>query len=149
MKYHELISGANRQKRSKRVGRGIGSNKGKTSTRGHKGDKSRSGYKKRYGKEGGQVPLFKKMPTRGFSNVRFATKYFTLNLYRINDLFEDGDTVNVESLEKKGFALRKIKGGLKILGDGELKKKVKIEASLMTASAKRKLQEQKIEFTIK
>lgn len=90
-----------------RVGRGIGSKRGKTSCRGHKGDKSRSGYKRRYGKEGGQLPLYRKLPTRGFSNLGFREPPFSINLDRINALFEDGETVNAQTLIDKGFSARK------------------------------------------
>ena len=135
-------------KERKRVGRGPGSKRGKTSTRGHKGDKSRSGYKKRAGKEGGQAPLFQKLPTRGFTRGRFIKPVFTLSLERIEALFEDGDVVSKESLEKRGYSLRQYTGGLKILGNGELTKKVVIEADKMSKSAMQKLEKNKIEFTL-
>lgn len=137
-------------KRRKRVGRGPGSKRGKTSTRGHKGDKSRSGYKTRYGKEGGQVPFFKKLPIRGFSRERFKKLVFAINLETIDSLFEDNEIVNYETLREKSIAPRNIKilGGIKILGKGELKKSVKIEATKFSKTAIRKLELNKIEFKI-
>ncbi len=148
MKLSELIDKTRHRKNVQRVGRGPGSGRGKTSSRGHKGDKSRSGYKRREGKEGGQLPLYQKLPTRGFSNVQFEKKMFTLNLDRINDLFEDGETLNVESLVAKGFQLRKAKDGIKILGNGELTKKITIEAHGFTKGAIKKLEEKSIEFKL-
>lgn len=134
--------------RSKRVGRGPGSKRGKTSTRGHKGDKSRSGYKTRTGKEGGQVPLFQKLPTRGFTRGRFVKPVFELTLGLIESLFEEGDVISRETLEKKGYALRKYRGGLKILGSGELTKKVSIEATGASTSAIEKIEKAGAQLTI-
>jgi large subunit ribosomal protein L15 len=131
-----------------RVGRGIGSKRGKTSCRGHKGDKSRSGYKRRYGKEGGQLPLYRKLPTRGFSNLGFREAPFSINLDRINALFEDGETVNAQTLIDKGFSPRKIANGIKILSVGDLTKKVVIEAASISKNALKKLEEKKIEFKL-
>ncbi|MCH9630491.1 MAG: 50S ribosomal protein L15 [Chlamydiia bacterium] len=131
-----------------RVGRGPGSKRGKTSCRGHKGDKSRSGYKKRPGQEGGQLALFRKLPCRGFSNARFRTPCFSINLGRIEDLYESGEKVNAETLVKKGFSQKKIKGGIKILGVGELTKKVIIEATSISKNAIKKLENNKIEFKL-
>jgi large subunit ribosomal protein L15 len=131
-----------------RVGRGIGSKRGKTSCRGHKGDKSRSGYKRRYGKEGGQLPLYRKLPTRGFSNLGFREPPFSINLDRINALFEDGETVNAQTLIDKGFSARKIANGIKILSVGDLTKKVVIEAASISTNALKKLEEKKIEFKL-
>lgn len=133
-------------KKTKRVGRGPGSKMGKTSCRGHKGDKSRSGYKRRGGKEGGQLPLFQKLPHRGFSNERFKTSIYEINLGRLNDHFEDGETVNKETLMQKGFPMRRVKGGFKVLSGGELTKKVVIEANRYSKGAVLKLEKQGIEF---
>lgn len=132
-------------KRSKRVGRGPGSGLGKTSGRGEKGAGSRSGYKRRLTNEGGQVPLFKKLPTRGFSNARFRKPYHTINLGLIDQMFSDGDVVNLITLSEHGF-LSGTSYGLKVLGDGELKKKVTIEANAFSKSAKEKLEKAGIEF---
>ena len=131
-----------------RVGRGIGSKRGKTSCRGHKGDKSRSGYKRRYGKEGGQLPLYRKLPTRGFSNLGFRTPPFGINLQRIDEMFEDGERVCVETLVDKGISFNKLQYGLKILAVGDLKKKVIIEASCISKNAIKKLEESKVEFKL-
>lgn len=145
MKLSELRNAVKR-KRTKRKGRGPGSKMGKTSCRGHKGDKSRSGYKRRGAKEGGQLPLFQKLPHRGFSNARFKVPVFEINLGRIESAFEDGETVNKETLMKKGFPLRRMKGGFKVLAGGELTKKVVIEANSYSKGAAVKLEKQGIEF---
>jgi len=135
-------------KRMKKVGRGPGSGMGKTSTRGHKGQKSRSGYKKRLGQEGGQLPLYRKLPTRGFSQARFKKEVYSLNLSRINDLFEDGEIVSIETLQIKGCLTTNTKATFKVLGCGELTKKVILHAHAYSASAKAKLEKQSIEFKI-
>lgn len=146
MKLSELKNTHRQEKNRKRVGRGPGSNKGKTSCRGHKGDKSRSGYKRRAGKEGGQLPLFQKLPVRGFSNARFKVPIFEINLGRLNDTFEDGDTINKETMMAKGFPMRRMRGGFKVLSEGEVTKKVVIEANAFSKNAIRKLEEKGIEF---
>jgi large subunit ribosomal protein L15 len=135
-------------KNVQRVGRGNGSKRGKTCCRGHKGDKSRSGYKRRYGHEGGQLPLYKKIPTRGFSNARFKSKIFTLNLSDIEDNFKDGETVSIETLIAKRIATQAYTGGLKVLSMGELTKKVEIEAVAISAPAQEKLNKNKISFKL-
>lgn len=128
------------KKKVQRVGRGPGSKRGKTSCRGHKGDKARSGYKTRLGQEGGQLPLFRKMPTRGFNHGRFRKEVLGINLGLIEEAFNDGETVNYESLRARGLSPRNIPGGIKILGQGELKKKVTIEAHRFSKSAREKLE---------
>ena len=145
---HNLKDSHRKSPNVQRVGRGIGSKRGKTCCRGHKGDKSRSGYKRRYGKEGGQLPLYRKLPTRGFSNLGFKEQPFSINLSRIEEIFEDGEKVSVETLIDKGFSPRKLTHGLKILGVGELNKKVIIEASSISKNALQKLEEKKIEFML-
>lgn len=145
MNLSELKNTHRDTKRSKRVGRGPGSKRGKTSCRGHKGDKSRSGYKRRQSKEGGQLPLFKKLPIRGFSNEQFAERTFSINLGRLDEFFEDGETISRDTLLEKGFPLRRIKV-VKILGNGEITKKVVIEANVFTKNAIKKLEEKSIEF---
>ena len=134
-------------KRRKRVGRGPGSKRGKTCCRGHKGDKSRSGYKRRHGDEGGQLPLYRKVPCRGFSNARFAKDVLAMNLDRIELSFEDGETLSIETLIEKGFLPKNTKAKLKILGRGELNKKVVIKAHHFSKSAVEKLEKQSIEFS--
>lgn len=133
-------------KRSKRVGRGMGSKRGKTCGKGNKGDKARCGYKQRYGYEGGQMPLYKKSPIRGFSNGRFQSRESAINLGMIDKLFNDGDVVNLKTLQAKGYAHRRVDGGLKILSKGELTKKVTIEAAKFSIDAEEKLKSQGITF---
>lgn len=132
MKLHELhaIPGAN--KAVTRKGRGIGSGNGKTAGFGSKGQKARSGVK-HAGFEGGQMPLARRLPKRGFNNI-FATPLEIINLSALN-VFEDGDVVNVEALLAKGI-LSKCEYGFKVLGNGKVTKKVTVEASAFSASAK-------------
>lgn len=132
-------------KNVKRVGRGLGSGLGKTCGRGEKGAGSRSGYKRRHTYEGGQFRLFMKTPIRGFNNAQFRTEYEAVNLAQINELYHDGEVVNSATLAEKGFM--KGRGLLvKVLGNGELTKKVSIHADAFSETAKQKLQKAKIEF---
>jgi large subunit ribosomal protein L15 len=131
----------------KRLGRGPGS-KGKTSGRGQKGAGARSGAKRRLTYEGGQFRLFQKLPTRGFTRGRFQKKLDVINLYQIDQIFEDGEVVNVDTLKEHGF-LSNGSHGLKVLGEGELTKKVSIEAKLYSKSAQEKLEKAQITFTQK
>jgi large subunit ribosomal protein L15 len=136
------------KKARRRVGRGIGSGLGKTSGRGEKGAGSRAGYKRRWGYEGGQMRLHMKLPERGFSNARFRRPYHTVNLRDIERVYKDGETVSLETLIERGF----ISGptyGVKLLGSGELTKKVKIELDDISDSALEKLKRQKISYKIK
>lgn len=133
-------------KRSKYVGRGPGSNRGKTCCRGHKGDKARSGYKRRGGNEGGALPLFQKLPGRGFSNARFKKPMYEVNLGRLEQCFEDGDIINKRTLVEKGFPRYCMKRGFKVLAQGELIKKVVIEAKAFSKNSVRKLEKNQIEF---
>lgn len=135
------------KKKVQRVGRGPGSQRGKTCCRGTKGDKARSGYKRHIGREGGQLPLFRKLPTRGFTRGRFRKEVLALNLGLIEGVYSDGETVNYETLRQKGIAPHNIPGGIKILGEGELKKKVTIEAHRFSKSAKEKLDQAGISYT--
>lgn len=130
----------------KRVGRGPGSGKGKTCGRGEKGAGSRSGYKRRYGYEGGQFRTFMKLPIRGFNNAAFRVDYDVVNLSQIEDMYEDGEVVNTKTLKERGFLNgRKM---LKVLGTGELKKKVTIEADAASETAREKLHKAKIALTL-
>ena len=131
-----------------RVGRGYGSKRGKTCGRGQKGDKARSGYKRRYGQEGGQLPLYRKIPGRGFTNGRFKTKVFAINLRDIELHFEDGEKVTFDTLYQKGLVSLKYKGGFKVLSVGELTKKVEIIANGISAEAQKKLSAKGIVFSI-
>jgi len=127
------------KKKIQRVGRGIGSGRGKTCCRGVKGDKARSGYKRRYGNEGGQMPLDKKLPIRGFSNTRFKTQVRGINLSLIERLYNDGETVNKETLLEKGILNRRTARAFKILGGGKLQKKVKFDVALLSEAAREEL----------
>lgn len=143
----ENLKDVNRKrKKVKRVGRGPGSGLGKTCGRGEKGAGARSGYKRRYGYEGGQFPLFKKLPIRGFSNAPFRKEYAAVNLAQIESMYEDGETVNAETLAQKGFITGRVYG-IKLLGNGELTKKVNIELNTISKTAMEKLHKAKITFT--
>lgn len=126
-------------KASKRVGRGIGSGLGKTSGKGHKGQNARSGGGVRPGFEGGQMPLFRRLPKRGFTN-NFSKKYATLNIEVLNK-FENGTVVDAELLINEGIIRKSdMEYGVKILGDGELTKKVTVKAQKFTKSAVEKIE---------
>lgn len=137
MKLHELSPAAGSAKAAWRKGRGPGSGNGKTAGKGHKGQNARSGGGVRPGFEGGQLPLYRKLPKRGFHN-KFAKVYATINVSDLNR-FEDGATVTLESLVNCGI-VRKEYDGLKVLGNGELTKKLTVEAKIFTASAKEKIE---------
>lgn len=134
------------KKKVQRVGRGVGSKRGKTCGRGNKGDKARQGYKHRFGHEGGQIPLYKKLPTRGFTNGRFTSYVFAINLQMIDKLYQDGEIVSLNTLQEKGIAPRRVSGGLKILSNGELTKKVSIEARFFSQATEEKLKKQGISY---
>jgi large subunit ribosomal protein L15 len=125
------------QKKNKRLGRGVGSGHGKTAGKGHKGQKARAGGGVRLGFEGGQMPLFRRIARRGFSNYPFKKEFQVLNVSDLNR-FSDGETVTPESLAEKGLA--KKKGvEVKILGNGELAKKLIVEGARVSASARAKI----------
>ncbi len=136
MKLHEIKPAEGSRKSPKRVGRGCGSGLGKTSARGQKGQKSRSGGGTRPGFEGGQMPLARRLPKRGFTNI-FATVYTTVNVEDLN-VFDDGTEITAEFLKEIKF-IKKINDGLKILGDGELTKKLNVKAAKFTKSAEEKI----------
>lgn len=135
------------RKQVKRVGRGPGSGKGKTCGRGEKGAGSRSGYTRRLGYEGGQFRTFMKLPIRGFNNARFRKVYDIVNLDQIEQMFEDNDVVNSQTLAARGF-ISSENSRIKILGNGELTKKVTIEAHAFSDGAREKLQEARISFIV-
>lgn len=135
-------------RKNQRVGRGIGSKRGKTSCRGAKGDKARCGYKRHFGREGGQLPLYRKLPCRGFDSARFRSFVFAIDFDDINVSFNDGETVSFETLRQKGLAPRRALGGLKILSGGTLTKKVKIEAHSFSEAAKEALKKQAVQFKV-
>ena len=137
MKLHELHPAAGSTTAPKRLGRGTGSGLGKTSGKGHKGAKARSGGGKRPGFEGGQMPLYRRVPKRGFTNV-FGTDYATVNVERL-EVFEDGDVVDAAALLEKKI-IRKELAGVKILGVGELTKKLTVKAAKFSATAKEKIE---------
>jgi len=124
-------------RKNKRVGRGIGSGHGKTATRGYKGQKSRSATSLRAGFEGGQMPLYRRLPKRGFNNI-FRTEYAVLNLDALSR-FEAGSTVGPELLLEKGI-VKNLRDGLKILGNGELKQAITVRAHKFSKSAAEKIQ---------
>jgi len=130
--------GANMGKRI--VGRGRSSGFGKTSGRGHKGQKSRSGGGTRLGFEGGQMPLYRRVASRGFTNHPFKTRYVVINLSSLERVYDDGDLVNLDTLRRKGLVKRS-ETLVKVLGNGEIRKKLKIEIDAISASAKTKIEE--------
>lgn len=124
--------------KKKRVGRGPGSGLGKTAGRGHKGQKSRSGYSSRPGFEGGQMPLQRRLPKRGFTNI-FKKQWIEISLAKIDANFDAGDDVNPEVLHSRGL-IKKAKHDLVILGNGEMTKKLNISAHRFTKAAKEKIE---------
>ena len=143
MRLHTLKPTPGSNKRKKRVGRGESSGHGKTSGRGHKGQKARSGSAIRPGFEGGQMPLYRRLPKKGFSNDAFKTIYAVYNLVRLSDHFDDGATINEATLREKNL----LKGrwrhkwdGIKILGDGDLTKKWTLEVDKISTTARQKIE---------
>ena len=137
MKLHELKPAIGSTPAPKRLGRGVGSGLGKTSGKGHKGAKARSGGGKRPGFEGGQMPLTRRLPKRGFTNI-YRKEYATVNVSAL-ECFENGATVNVEALVEAGL-IKKTLDGVKILGGGELSKKLTVNVDKVTESAKEKIE---------
>ena len=137
MKLHDLKPAVGATTAPKRLGRGTGSGLGKTSGKGHKGAKARSGGGKRPGFEGGQMPLTMRLPKRGFTN-KFRVEYATVNVERLN-IFEDGEVVSPVELIQAGI-LKNVQDGVKILGNGEISKKLTVQANKFTASAKEKIE---------
>ena len=137
MKLYELSPAEGSTKSAWRKGRGPGSGNGKTAGKGHKGQNARSGGGVRPGFEGGQIPLYRKLPKRGFHN-KFATNYAIINVGAL-ERFEDGATVTLQTLMDAGL-IRKAMDGLKVLGNGELTKKLTVEAAVFSAGAKEKIE---------
>ena len=137
MKLHELSPAEGSARDSYRKGRGPGSGNGKTAGKGHKGQNARSGGGVRPGFEGGQIPLYRKHPKRGFNN-KFAKVYTVVNVEQLN-VFEDGAVVDIEALMAKKI-VRKVVDGVKILGNGELTRKLTVKATVFSASAKEKIE---------
>ena len=137
MKLHEL-NAAPEAKTRKRVGRGPGSGLGKTSGRGENGQKSRSGASIPAWFQGGQTPLYRRVPKRGFNNARFRTEYATINLSDLNR-FEDGAVVDTKLLKEVGLINKEL-DGVKVLGNGELTKKLTVKVNAFTKTAKEKIE---------
>jgi len=138
MKLHELSPAPGSTTPAWRKGRGPGSGNGKTAGKGHKGQNARSGGGVRPGFEGGQLPLYRKHPKRGFNN-HFAKEYAIINVCTLCERFNDGDTVDLAALLEKKI-VRKPYDGLKVLGNGEMTKKLTVKAAVFSASAKEKIE---------
>ena len=138
MKLHELSPAEGSVKENFRKGRGAGSGNGKTAGKGHKGQNARSGGGVRPGFEGGQLPLYRKLPKRGFNNFRFAKKYAIVNVESLNK-FADGEVVDFAALLNAGV-IKDVFDGVKVLGEGELTKKLTVKAAVFSASAKEKIE---------
>ena len=137
MKLHELKPASGARKARKRVGRGPGSGRGKTATRGHKGQKSRSGYSQKRGFEGGQMPLHRRLPKRGFVNL-FRKEFRTINVDRLNG-FDAGSVVTPESMQRAGM-LKKGEAAVTVLGNGEIKVSLTVRAHKFTKTAAEKIE---------
>ena len=127
-------------KSRKRVGRGPGSGMGKTSTTGENGQKSRSGVSIKPWFQGGQSPIYRRIPKRGFNNARFTTRYAIINLSDLNKFFNDGDTVSEEILKERGNIKKRL-SGIKVLGNGNIEKKLTIKANRFTSAAVSKIED--------
>ncbi len=138
LELHGLRPAKGANKKSKRVGRGPGSGHGKTAGRGEKGQKSRSGFSQVSGFEGGQMPLYRRLPKRGFTNI-FAKQFALVNVKDLNVL-EEGSVVTPELLIQQGL-IKKVKDGLRVLGKGDLTRKLTVRAHHFSESAKRKIEE--------
>ena len=136
MQLNDLHAPKGSKKNTQRAGRGMGSGRGKTAGRGTKGQKQRSGSRRRWGFEGGQTPLFRRVPKRGFNNKRFAKNYVEVPVARLNS-FEDGDTVDLEAIRENGIVkFNKNVHGLKIIGNDEIEPKLTVRANKFTKAAK-------------
>ncbi len=138
MKLHELSPAEGSAVKGYRKGRGPGSGNGKTAGKGHKGQNARSGGGVRPGFEGGQNPLYRRLPKRGFKN-HFAKSYAIVNVAMINEKYNDGDVVDIETL-LNDRVIRSLGDGLKVLGNGEISKKITVKANVFSASAKEKIE---------
>lgn len=138
MKLHELSPAPGSKKAVKRVGRGPASGQGKTAGKGHKGQKARAGFSQRAGFEGGQMPLQRRLPKRGFNNI-FAKEIVTVNVSDLEKRFNDGDVVDAEALIAAGL-IKKVKDGVKVLGNGELTKKLDVKVNAYSKAAKEKIE---------
>ena len=134
----EITAIAGRYKKRKRIGRGKGSGHGKTCGRGHKGCGSRPGSSTRLTYEGGQMPLFRRLPKRGFNNYNFSRRYEVVNISQLERIFDDGAAINVQELVTAGL-VDSFKSKVKVLGDGELTKKLTVTAHKFSKSAEQKI----------
>ena len=140
MKINELKASPGARQTPYRKGRGVGSGNGKTAGRGHKGQNSRAGGGVRPGFEGGQMPLYRRLPKRGFNNKRFADHYVEINVGDL-EVFENGAVIDAAALKAAGvISLPKVNDGIKFLGNGELTKKLTVKANAFTAGAKEKIE---------
>lgn len=139
MMIHDITKVVGKHRPRKRVGRGEGSGIGGTSTRGHKGAKSRAGWNSRPAYAGGATPFARRFPKRGFSNAGFRTEYYVINVRELDKNFESGATVDIDTLVKLGL-IPNTKLGLKVLGTGDLKKKLTVVAAAFSATAKTKIE---------
>ncbi len=139
MMIHDITAKVGPHKKRKRVGRGEGSGHGGTSTRGHKGAKSRAGWNSRPSYAGGATPFARRFPKRGFSNAGFRTEYYVTNVRDLDKNFDAGATVDIDALVKLGL-VPNAKLGLKVLGAGDIKKKLNVVAAAFSASAKSKIE---------
>ena len=139
MKLHEL-NALPEAKAKKIVGRGPGSGTGKTSGKGEKGQKARSGVSIKPWFQGGQSPLYRRIPKRGFNNARYREEYAIINLSDLNDFFKDGDTVTPEVLKERGI-IKKQLAGIKVLGNGDLKIKLTVKANRFSSKAVSKIED--------
>ena len=139
MMIHDITAKVGPHKKRKRVGRGEGSGHGGTSTRGHKGAKSRAGWVSRPSYAGGATPFSRRFPKRGFSNAGFRVEYYVANVRDLEKHFESGDTVDIDVLVKLGL-VPNAKLGLKVLGTGDITKKLTVVAAAFSASAKAKIE---------
>lgn len=138
MKLHELSPAAGSTKERKRIGRGVGSGQGKTAGKGHKGQKARAGRGMRPGFEGGQMPLQRRIPKRGFVNI-FRTEMAIVNVASLEKAFNAGDTVTIDALVEKGL-VKKVLDGVKVLGNGEITKSLTVQVNACSESAKQKIE---------
>lgn len=138
MKLYELSPAPNSNKKAYRKGRGAGSGNGKTSGKGHKGQNARSGGGVRPGFEGGQMPLYRRLPKRGFTNV-FSTKYAVVNIRDLEKRFENNATIDTQAIINSGL-VKKVLAGIKLLGSGELSKKFNVTVAAFSKSAKEKIE---------
>lgn len=138
MKLHELSPADGSKKAVKRIGRGVGSGQGKTAGKGHKGQKARAGRGMRPGFEGGQMPLQRRIPKRGFNNI-FAKEIAIVNVAALDKIFEDGATVDIEALKKSGLVKKEL-DGVKVLGNGDITKKLTVQVNAYSETAKQKIE---------